>query len=139
MENLIAQAELYLKLVIWSYFSSVNIPDSNCSSIQTALKIIETNGIANFMSPQKAFFFLNKTVLTFFLFLLQNLCNRYSSEAPCQGASNNYHNIGFYRIIRKLFTAYKTLDKMLFQSKSIDIFLFLHKNICCGYSLEVPH
>ena len=22
--------------------------------------------------------------------------------------------------------------------KSIDIFLFLHKNICCGYSLEVP-
>ena len=31
-------------------------------------------------------------------------------------------------------------DKMyFFQLKIIDIFLFLHKNICCGYSLEVPH
>ena len=26
----------------------------------------------------------------------------------------------------------------LFQPQSTDIFLFLHENICCGYSLEVP-
>ena len=32
------------------------------------------------------------------------------------------------------------LDKMLFFSIQKLIFsLFLHKNICCGYSLEVPH
>ena len=31
------------------------------------------------------------------------------------------------------------LDKMFFcQSKSIDIFLFLHENICRGYSIEAP-
>ena len=34
------------------------------------------------------------------------------------------------------------LTKMLFQSKHINIFLFLKKkknNICCGYSLDLPH
>ena len=30
------------------------------------------------------------------------------------------------------------LDKVLFQLKSINSFLFLHENICCGYSLEAP-
>ena len=35
---------------------------------------------------------------------------------------------------------YIALDKMLFcfQFKSLDFFLFLHDNICCGYSLEAP-
>ena len=28
---------------------------------------------------------------------------------------------------------------IFFQPKSIDIFLFLHENICCGYLLEAPH
>ena len=34
-----------------------------------------------------------------------------------------------------------SLYKTFFQLKSIDIFLFLHENVCCGYSLEVevPH
>ena len=27
--------------------------------------------------------------------------------------------------------------KALFSAKNTDIFLFLHENICCGYSLEV--
>ena len=33
------------------------------------------------------------------------------------------------------------LDKIFFffQFKSTDIFLFLHENIRCGYSLEAPH
>ena len=31
-------------------------------------------------------------------------------------------------------------DKAFFvQEQSTDIFLFHHENICCGYSLEVPH
>ena len=31
-------------------------------------------------------------------------------------------------------------DKMLlFNQKVLIFFLFLHENICCGYSLEVPH
>ena len=30
------------------------------------------------------------------------------------------------------------LDNTLFQPKNMDIFLFLHKNIHCGYSLDVP-
>ena len=29
--------------------------------------------------------------------------------------------------------------RCFFQSKSIDIFLFLHENICCGYSFEAPY
>ena len=34
---------------------------------------------------------------------------------------------------------YIALDKMLFFNKKVLIvFLFLHENICCGYSLEVP-
>ena len=32
----------------------------------------------------------------------------------------------------------KAPDKALFFQKKIDIFLILHKNICCGYSLEAP-
>ena len=32
-----------------------------------------------------------------------------------------------------------TFDKMLFfHPKVLIFFLFFHKNICCGYSLEVP-
>ena len=31
------------------------------------------------------------------------------------------------------------LNKIVFESKIIDNFLFLHENICCGYSLEAPH
>ena len=30
------------------------------------------------------------------------------------------------------------LDKMLFNPKVLIFFLFLHENICCGYSLEAP-
>ena len=33
---------------------------------------------------------------------------------------------------------YMALNKIFLQSISIDFFFFLHKNICCGYSLEVP-
>ena len=34
---------------------------------------------------------------------------------------------------------YVPLDKEHFSNKKISIiFLFLHKNICCGYSLEAP-
>ena len=38
-------------------------------------------------------------------------------------------------------TPYIALDKMLFfffNLKVLTFFLFLHKNICCGYSLEEP-
>ena len=34
--------------------------------------------------------------------------------------------------------SFTALDKAIFQPKSIDIFLFLRRTICCGYSLEAP-
>ena len=39
---------------------------------------------------------------------------------------------------QKKFLEFIALDKAFFQPKSIYIFLFLDKNICCGYSLEAP-
>ena len=29
-------------------------------------------------------------------------------------------------------------DKALFQPKVLILFLFLHENLCCGFSLETP-
>ena len=29
-------------------------------------------------------------------------------------------------------------DKALFQPKVLILFLFLHENLCCGFSLEMP-
>ena len=37
-----------------------------------------------------------------FLFLHENICCGYSLEAPCRGASNEYHNICFCGEIRKI-------------------------------------
>ena len=49
-----------------------------------------------------------------------------------------YFSPGYSKIYRQKSDAIKALDKMLFSIQKYDIFLFLHENICCGYSLEAP-
>ena len=55
--------------------------------------------------------FFNPKVLTFFLFLHENICCGYSLEAPHRGISNEYHNICFRGEIRKIFTGYPPLSR----------------------------
>ena len=53
------------------------------------MKLCQLAGSYN-IAPDMVLFFFNQKVLTFFLFLHENICFRYSLEAPCQGASNEY-------------------------------------------------
>ena len=39
----------------------------------------------------------------------------------------------------RLHTVYIAPDEAHFQPKINDIYLFLHENVCCVYSLEAPH
>ena len=52
------------------------------------------------MAPDQALFF-NQILLIFFLFLLENICCGYSSEAPRQGASDEYPQHMFSRRNKK--------------------------------------
>ena len=48
------------------------------------------------------------------------------------------HNIWFYEEIRKIFTWSHCTKGPFFNPKVLIFFLFLHENICCGYSLDAP-
>ena len=109
---------------------------------------------------QTSIFFSSKSN-NIFLISPWNLCCWYSLEAPHWGASNEYPQHVFEeKIIKKRYVVtlyglycYFRTDVILEQhrhqissssllycsAKSVDIVLFLHENIYCGYSLESTH
>ena len=48
------------------------------------------------------------------------------------------HNICFCPEIRKILCGYPILSVAMNGPKTVDLFIFVSENICCGYSLEMP-
>ena len=101
------------------------------------------------------FIALKGTLFYFYLVLHKNVCCGYSLESPGRGDSNEYpqcmfiwKNMENYPFIITEYPPCLFLwmiqdssgeqIKWVFDNLGI-IPLFLHKNICCGYSLELPH
>ena len=55
-----------------------------------------------FIGPDKLLFFFNQKLLIFYLFLYENICCGYSSEAPHRGTSNEYPQPIFSRRNKKI-------------------------------------
>ena len=80
------------------------------SGIYVELKLIQLSRLAKLLD--RAYYFQPKCC-DISLFLNKNVCCGYSLEAPCQGASNVYHNISFHVEIRKVFIWIPLLSRAL--------------------------